>query len=90
MWYVLNTYYHPPLFSLFVCGLFSPVKHFLRFSFQIMVGWNKLVTNLGTSIADTDFQLLFVMLTKNCIDKIKVSGQVWIGFMAVSHDYEKQ
>lgn len=55
-----------------------------------MVGWNKLVTNLGTSIADTDFQLLFVMLTKNCIDKIKVSGQVWIGFMAVSHDYEKQ
>lgn len=52
-----------------------------------MADWNKLVTNPGTSIADTDFQLLFVMLTKNFIDKIKVSGQVWIRFMAISHNY---
>lgn len=52
-----------------------------------MADWNKLITVLGKSITDTDFQLLFVMLTKNCIDKRKVSGQVWTGFMAVSHDY---
>jgi len=52
-----------------------------------MLDWNKLVTTLATSTADTDFQLLFVMLAKNRIDTIKASGQVWIGSLAMSQDY---